>query len=317
MLKTITLSVFFLCSLALAAQNSDKWLQRDNVLHSKGRPVTSSWHSGTAGIIKSDGAELSLFNTSRVGMTENTELLFRIGEEWILPNAGIKHRWWHNERFSLATEHMLYYTWPFLKIIQTTGVKDLIPDSVSLKQGIAMRNELLFSWLMNPQESGCPDPSSEKILTLRAGIEFYAGQDNKAVQPFDWFHTLYHTQIFQNKLLYYGGLQFDSYFSHSFHYSVNALYYNIGLRKDYAVEGNLRLTYYISKRVGIAASCKAAYMNIPLTRNIAPAESSLPVMTYSAKKQFTLLPLLDVTLLIHPDRGEIRHGLFKNRKKMR
>lgn len=317
MLKILPLSLFVISCSSLLAQDANKWLQRDNYTRSKGLPVVSAWHTGTAGIIKNDGAELSLFNASRVGMTENTELLFHIGEEWILPNIGIKHRWWKSERFVFSSEHFLYYTWPFLKILQTIGIKDLVADSIPLKQGIAMRHELLLSWLMNPQSPGCPDPASEKILTVRAGIEFYAGQDNKKVKPFNWFHTLYHTQIFQNKPLYYSGLQFDSYFSKSFHYSVNALYYNIDFTRDYAIEGNLRLTYYISRRIGISVSGKAAYMNIPELQMTPLAENNLFVVNYNRKKQFTVLPLLDLTFLIRPDRGEIQHGLFRNRKKRR
>lgn len=317
MLKIFPFFFFLFCCEFISAQDANKWLQRDNINRSKGHPITSAWHTGTAGIIKSDGAELSLFNPSRIGMTENTELLFRIGEEWILPNLGLKHRWWKNDRFAFSSEHYLYYPWPFLKILQNTGTKDLIPDSIPLKQGIAMRHELLFSWLINPQAPGCPDPSPEKILTLRTGAEFYAGQNNKKVEPFNWFHTLYHTQIFQNKILYYGGLQFDSYFSNSFHYSVNALYYNIGFTKDFAIEGNLRLTYYISRHIGISASCKAAYMKIPELEVSRTPDKSIYVANYIRKKQFSVLPLLDITFLIRPDRGEIQHGLFKNRKKMR
>lgn len=313
MLKTTTFLFLLLSGNFVWGQtdhNPDRWLQRNNPLRSKGTPITSAWHTGSAGIIKSDGAELSLFNTSRVGMTKNTELLFRIGEEWILPNAGIKHRWLGKERFILSTEHILYYTWPFLKILQSTGVKDLIPDSVSLKQGIAMRNELLFSWLMNPKVLGCPDPSPERILTLRAGVEFYAGGSNKGLYPFDWFHSLYHTQVFKKKLLYYGGLQFDSYFSNRFHYSINALYYNPGLKKDYAIEGNARLTYYISRKVGISVACKGAYIKIPeYTGN--------PDQLYVTDAKFSVLPFLDLTLLIRPDRGELQHGLFKKPKKRR
>lgn len=317
MMKVFLWLVFFVSCHGIFAQDANKWLQRDNAVRSKGRPVVSAWHTGTAGIIKNDGAELSLFNTSRVGMTEKTELLFRIGEEWVLPNVGVKHRWWGNDRFALSSEHHLYYTWPLLKILQKTGIKDLVSDTVPIKQGIAMRHELLFSWLINPQNSGCPDPAAEKILTVRAGVEFYAGQNNKAIQPFNRFHTLYHTQIFQNKLLYYGGLQFDSYFSRAFHYSVNALYYNVGFSKDFAAEGNLRITYYVSRRIGISASCKAAYMKIPEWQMAEAFNGNAAVAGYMTKSQVAVLPLLDITYLIRPDRGEIQHGLFKNRKKMR
>lgn len=276
-----------------------KWLQREIPGKSKGVPVVSSWHTGTAGIIASDAAELSLFNPSRIGFSRSTELLFRIAEEPFLPNFGLKHRWWGNDRFILSTEHTLYYTYPLLKILQNTGTKDLIPDTVRINHGFAMRNELIFSWLMNPRVFGCPDLRPERILSLRAGVEFYAGIGLQQVQPFDWFHSLYHTQILAHKPLYYGGLQFDSYFSSRFHYSVNVLYYNVDLSSEYAVEGNARLTYYISRRIGISASCKFAYMDI------------------ADKTQMTFLPLLDVTFLIHPDRGEIRHGLFKNPQKRR
>lgn len=301
MLKTLLFFIFLIHCQLIFSQDAEKWLQRDNVRRSKGRPVVSAWHAGTAGIIKNDGAELSLFNVSRIGMTEKTELLLRIGEEWILPNAGIMHRWWGNDRFVFSSGHHLYYTWPFLRMLQKMKIKDLIPDSVSIKQGIAMRHELLFSWLINPQISGCPDPAAEKILTFQAGVEFYAGQNNRQVQPFDWFHTLYHSRIFQNEFLYYGGVQFDSYFSRAFHYGVNALYYSVGFSRDFAAESNLRLTYYVSRRIGISASCKAAYMKIGDSR----------------ANRFSVLPLLDITYLIRPDRGEIQHGLFKNRKKMK
>ena len=275
------------------------WIEREIPGKSKGVPIVSSWHTGTAGIIHSDAAELSLFNPSRIGFSEKTELLFRIAEEPFLPNIGLKHRWWGNDRFVLSTEHTLYYPWPLLRMLQKKGTKDLIPDSVKIGQGIAMRNELIFSWLMNPRVFGCPELKPERILSLRAGVEFYAGFDGTRLQPFDWFHTLYHTQIFDHKPLYYGGLQFDSYFSSRFHYSVNALYYDVDLSGEYAVEANARLTCYVSRRVGVSASCKFAYMDI------------------AEKSQMSFLPLLDFTYLINPDRGEIRHGLFKNKRKRR
>lgn len=279
--------------------DENKWLQRELPGKSKGVPVISAWHTGTAGIIPSNSAELSLFNPSRIGFTKSTELLFRIGEEWLLPNAGLKHRWWGNNRFILSSEHTIYYTYPALKIIQSKGFKDLIPDSVSVNHGLAMRNELLFSWLMNPREFGCPDPPAEKILTLRAGAEFYAGFGNTEVRPFDYLHTLYHTQLLDNRVLYYGGLQFDSYFSSRFHYSVNALFYSVDFTGQYAAEANFRLTYYIWRKFGVSATCKGAYINIGETN------------------KFTYLPLLDLTYLINPDRGTIRHGLFKNKKRYR
>lgn len=308
--KIMLLSFLLFSTTFLFAQKDDRqWQPHQLPGKSKGFPVISPWHSGTAGIIKNNGAELSLFNPSRIGMTKNTELLFRIGEEWVLPNIGIKHRWWGNDRFIFSTEHTLYYPWPLLKLLQTTGIKDLVPDSAKIKQGIAMRNELLFSWLLNRQIAGCPDAAAEKVLTLRAGLEFYAGE-NSRIQPFDWFHTLYHTQIFDKKILYYGGLQFDSYFSNRFHYSLNALYYSVDFSKDYALEANARLTYYVSKRIGISAACKAAYMKIALP-------SSAPALPVTRPAQWSILPLLDVTYLIRPDRGEIQHGLFRKNRKRR
>lgn len=279
--------------------DENKWLQRTLPGKSKGVPVISAWHSGTAGIIPGNSAELSLFNPSRIGFTKNTELLFRIGEEWFLSNAGLKHRWWGNDRFVFSTEHTLYYTYPLLKILQSTGFKDLVPDTVSINQGFAMRNEFLFSWLMNPREFGCPDPPAGKILTFRAGVEFYGGIGDTEVRPFDYLHSLYHTQLFDGKLLYYGGFQFDSYFSSRFHYSVNTLFYSVDFTKQYAAEANLRFTYYIWRKLGVSASCKAAYINV--------GESS----------KMAYLPLLDFTYLINPDRGTIRHGLFKNKRRYR
>lgn len=295
---------------AQEGKDENQWLQRDIPGKSKGQPITSSWHAGTAGILKSNGAELSLFSPSRIGMTKSTELLLRIGEEWLLPNIGIKHRWIGGERLIFSSEHTAYYTWPGLKILQSTGIKDLVPDSVTIRQGIAMRNELLLSWLMNPQVVGCPNPAPERILTLRAGMEFYVGNGKNEVPPFNYFHSLYHTQILNKKILYYGGLQFDSYFSHRFHYSLNALYYSIDFSRDFATEANGRLTYYVSQRIGLSLSCKAAYMKIKDNEVSSPG-------TNIRKSKFSCLPLLDFTYLIHPDRGEIRHGLFKNRRKMK
>ena len=168
-----------------------RWDPRRLPSKSKGFPEISAWHTGTAGIVASDAAEISLFNPTRIGFSKRTEILFRIAEEPFLPNIGLKHRWWGNRRFAWATAHTLYYSYPGLKILQSTGFKELVPDSVQVAQGMAMRHEILFSWLLNPQVWGCPDPSAEKILTLHAGIEGYVGFGNNEVMPFDYAQLVF------------------------------------------------------------------------------------------------------------------------------
>lgn len=77
---------------------------------------------------------------------------------------------------------------------------------------MAMRHEILFSPLLNPQVWDVPILRAEKkkYWTLHAGIEGCVGFGNNEVMPFDYAHTLYHTQLLDGKVLYYGGLQFDS-----------------------------------------------------------------------------------------------------------
>ena len=309
---TQTLFLLLFSSLLHAQQGGDnsRWVQRERFSRT-GFPEVSAWHSGTAGIIRSNAAELNLTSPSRIGFSGETELQLRIGEEFVMPNIGLRHRWWHNERFHLTTEHSLHYTWPLLKIIQSTGLKDLIPDSVKIGQGIAMRNEVQFSWLLNPQVAGCPDPVPEMILTARVGTEFYMGDGKNEVAPFDWLHSLYHTQILDGKILWYGGIQFDSYFLHRFHYSLNALYYSIDLKKDYALEGNARLTYFVSSRIGVSASCRASCMRIA---EALPGENGI---SYARNTKLRFLPLLDLTYLINPGRGTIEHGLSGKKRKNR
>ncbi len=273
-----------------------RWDPRELPNKSKGYPELSAWHTGTTGIIASDAAEISLFSPTRVGFSKRTELLFRIAEEPFLPNAGLKHLWWSGKRFSLASGHTFHYPWPGLKILQRTGFRDLVPDSVKVGQGIAMRHELLFSWLMNPRVWGCPNPPAEKILTLQAGAEFYVSFESAQVRPFDYAHLLYHSQLLDGKVLYYGGLQFDSYFGSRFHYSLNGLFYSVDFGEEYAAEANLRLTYYISRRWGISVAGKGAYLNL------------------ADKTKFACVPLLDLTYLVNPGRAAIKHGLFKKRK---
>lgn len=286
-------------SIEQATVEEERWDPRPLPVKSKGVPEVSSWHTGTAGIIAGDAAEISLFNQSRIGFSPNTELLFRIAEEPFLPNIGLKHRWWGKHKVFIATEHTLYYTYPALKIGQITGFKNLIPDSLRVNHGLAMRNELIFSWLMNPRVFGCPSLTPERILSVRAGVEFYVGFGGTEVKPFDFAHLLYHSQVLDRKLLYYGGLQFDSYFSNRFHYSVNGLYYNIDATNEFAVEGNLRLTCYVSRRVGISAACKGAYMQV------------------AGKSKIACLPFLDFTYLVNPGRTTIKHGLYKNKRRRR
>ena len=71
-----------------------RWDPRRLPSKSKGFPEISAWHTGTAGIVASDAAEISLFNPTRIGFSKRTEILFRIAEEPFLPNIGLKHRWW-------------------------------------------------------------------------------------------------------------------------------------------------------------------------------------------------------------------------------
>lgn len=310
--------MIFLCFCRLTegqeSKDENRWLQQKIPGKSKGTPVTSAWHTGTAGIIKSDGAELSLINTSRIGMTKSSELLLRIGEEWVMPNIGIKHRWAASNRLFFASEHMLYCPWPGLYMLRASGYKDLIADSVKIGPGLAMRHELILSWLMNPQVPGCPDPAPERILSFRIGTEFYIGKDR--IPPFDWFHALYHTRILDKKVLYYGGVQFDSYFSNRFHYSMNALCYTSDLSSDLALEGNIRLTWYIGRRFGISAACKAAYIRMDEPADALPSSANGVLFPPAEKEnRLSILPFIDFTLLINPDRGQIRHGLFRNRRK--
>lgn len=271
-----------------------KWDVRRLSAKSKGYPEISPWHPGTTGIIASDGAEISFLGQTRIGFTKKPELLFRIAEEPFVPNVGLKHFWCGNRHLSFGSEHTLYYTYPGLRILQHTGFKELVPDSVRIGQGVAMRHELLFSWLINPSVWGCLKLPSEKILTLRMGTEFYIGFGNSEVRSFDYAYSLYHTQILDGKVLYYGGLQFDSYFGKRMHYSVNGLYYNVDLKQGHAFETNLRLTYYVSSHWGVSLAGKIA--------SIAIGED----------KKFTCIPFLDLTYLIRPGRSTIQHGLFKN-----
>lgn len=276
-----------------------KWDAHRLSVKSKGYPEISAWHPGTTGIIASDGAEISLLGQTRIGFTKKTELLFRVAEEPFVPNIGLKHFWIGNTHLSFGSEHALYYTYPGLRILQHTGFKGLVPDSVRIGQGVAMRHELLFSWLINPSVWGCPKPPSEKILTLRMGTEFYIGFGNSEVRPFDYAYSLYHTQILDGKVLYYGGLQFDSYFGKRMHYSVNGLYYNVDLKEGYAFETNLRLTCYVSRHWGVSLAGKMACIGI------------------EEDKKFTCVPFLDLTYLVRPGRSTIQHGLFKNSHRKR
>ena len=68
-----------------------RWDPRRLPSKSKGFPEISAWHTGTAGIVASDAAEISLFNPTRIGFSKRTEILFRIAEEPFLPNIGLKH----------------------------------------------------------------------------------------------------------------------------------------------------------------------------------------------------------------------------------
>ncbi len=273
-----------------------RWDPRELPGKSQGNPEISAWHTGTTGIIASDAAEISLFNPTRIGFSKQTELLFRIAEEPFLPNVGLKHRWWSDRYFSLASEHAVYYPWTGLKLLQRSGFKDLVPDTVKIGHSLAMRHEVLFSWLMNPRVWGCPNPPPERILTLRAGVEFGIAFGNTEVRPFDWLHLLYHTQVLDGKVLYDGGLQFDSYFGSRFHYSLNGMYYSVNLKKEYAVEANLRLTCYVSRHFGVSLAGKGAYVNL------------------GNGTKFVVLPLLDLTYLVNPGRTTIRHGLWKKKK---
>lgn len=272
-----------------------RWDPRRLPGKSKGFPEISAWHAGTSGIIAPDAAEISLFESSRIGFSRKTELLFRLAEEPLLPNLGLKHLWWTNKRLFLASGHSLYYPYPGLKILQHTGFRDLVADSVKIGQGIVMRHEILFSWLMNPQIKGCPHPAAGKILTLQLGTEFYVGFRETEVQPFDYIHLIYHSQLLDGKVLYYGGLQFDSYLGNRCHYSLNGQYYSVDFRKDYALEANLRFTYYVSRRFGISVAGKGAYLNV------------------AGEAKFIGFPLLDLTYLVNPGRSTIKHGLSKRK----
>lgn len=258
-------------------------------------PVPTVWQTGSAGIIPSEQGEISLFTPSRIGFSKQTEWLVRIAEMPFLPNIGLKHRWWGNRRFVFSSEHTLLYTYPMLKILQNTGLKSLVPDTAAIPQQLAMRLDLLLSWLVNPRIDGCPGGFPEMMLTLKAGSEFNLWNPQSDIRPFDYLHAFYHTQLLDNKALYYAGLQLDSYFSHRFRYSLSGTGYSVDLTRSYAVEANVRLNFRISPHLGISAVAKGAYIHIQHVH------------------KFTCLPLLDLTYYIHPDRRTVRTGPFKQK----
>lgn len=275
------------------------WNPRQAKYRKHGLTEVSPWHNGTAGILASRQGEISLLAPTRIGFSRKTEWLFRIVEMPFLPNVGLKHQWWKNRRLALATEHTLYYTYPLFKMLQTSGFKALVPDTVSVPQQGAMRCDLLFSWLINPRIEGCPVIMPEMILTWRGGAEFNLWNPQSQIRPFDYFHTLYHTQLLDNKVLYYTGLQFDSYFSYRFRYSLNGLYYTANFTKAGAIEANARLTYRLSPHLGISAAAKGAYIRI------------------QGSDKFTCLPLLDLTYYVRPGRGVVKTDLFKRKRRYR
>ena len=126
------------------------------------KDTVNHWTGGTALNVHQGRWELSLLTASRYGISPRLELQAHPLSFILLPQATLRVGWGTYRRFTLATEHGLFYPTLFMKAVSAEGTGGLISPQYEIPQMVALVNRFLVSYF----------PFRKSVLTLHAGIAF-------------------------------------------------------------------------------------------------------------------------------------------------
>jgi len=120
------------------------------------------WTDATALNIPKKRWELGVFTLSRYGITNKIEISAHPLMFFLMPQVKVKLGWGTYSRFTLATEHGIFYPTLFMRLVAKKGTGGLISPEYDIPQMFAVANRFLVSY----------PAFKNALLTAHAGIAF-------------------------------------------------------------------------------------------------------------------------------------------------
>ena len=224
----------------------------------------------TACTIDKHRFEISLFSPSRYGIGEKTEVFSSILGDVIIPNVGIKHRWFtkpaqdnggflKTRDIHFGTVHNIDYPGIFFKGVQKHK-PSYISDTCSLPSVITMKNEARLT-IMLKKKTNC-EPGNF-LLTLRAGVKnSFKLKKDVTMPPVDRMLWYRETVVCLDTIVWFVGADLDIHITGKLNLLVDADFYSVDWNvKDWSGEHKLFVYGYFGykQNVMLEAGVKLMY----------------------------------------------------------
>jgi len=225
----------------------------------------------TACTIDKHRFELSLFSPSRYGIGEKTEVFTDVLGDIMIPNVGLKHRWFtkpaqdkggflRTREMHFGTVHTFDYPGIFFNGVKK-HTSDYIPDTCTVPSVITMKNEARLT-IMLQKKTNC-EPGNF-LLTLRAGVKnsFKVGKESN-MPPIDR-HTLWYREsvVCLDTIVWFVGADVDIHIAGKLNLLMDADFYSVDWNvKDWSGENKLFVYGYFGykQNVMLEAGVKLLY----------------------------------------------------------
>jgi len=272
----------------------------------------SIWTVGNARTVEKNDLDVSLFQTTRYGLTRTLELGTQPIAMFFVPNLYGK-KLWLDKDIKIASRHGIYYPGMQLKRYYNSAktypnVMDMdreiiYPATNNPKGNFSITNELIVStFLQKPTICSAPN----YLATYRAGFHFAFNSDQQILDTV--FHPVLHprTQIYNHQFMWYAALQLDGhFFIEDLDFSIDLQFVGLDRLNDWSIEHKALLLWYKFENFRILGGYKFAYSKMD---------------NYGSKTLF--MPLIDLTYQFEfkskPGKGDVtgvKRGKSKRTKK--
>ncbi len=242
------------------------------------------WSFGTANVLSKNELNINLLQKSGFGYNNNLEIQTNPFYFYFIPNIGIKYKWFEKNNnlekklfkkigFILTSKHSLSFPSKILNYTQNLNLFEYNPNPTKIYNFISLNNEIITTFSLRKNKS-CYNNLS--YLTIRMG-NIIAIKNNNYIYSIKKNALLYRiTGMFDDKSLWYIGLQYDNKFSYGLYYKISINLYSIGIKFNNLLIDQQSLAYvYVGKNKRIR--CGLGYLITNSFSKIKP--SVMPTFT--------------------------------------
>lgn len=252
----------------------------------------STWTERGAKVVPLNEFHVSALAVSRYGNFPKTEINSQLLLFPLVPNLGFKHEWFGKNTI-VSTQHTLYYPTLGLKWARNSGFQDQLPKSSVVPQLFVFRNEVIVSRVINPQPEDCFVKVPDLVLSARLGFDFALTSGESEMPLLDYYFLYHRTATYHNnQKLYFAGLELAGNVYRNWNFSINADYYSIDFKGEWAAESQGKIHWHRDSKFSISGGYKLYYLN----------------SDYGT--QFVAMPVVDFVFKLN-HQTKLQRGLFK------